>query len=344
MQKIDGASPIPVTEQDLRIAEPKLMLDHPELHHYTRWPALEAIWRTQSLRATHYRALNDTMEITRLRAPLTAAITERYRRLLIAKQKESFVFRRRLEALGGVIPVAADEAAKLVSALYEISFEQEGAVAVPYIASLCGHPAGSYEQRNGLLSQWRGYGSGGGFCLVMDTVKLAELVGRECDAHYFVHASLGAAVYAVEDATIEELFPDILEICDEFLRCVMEERSPSATLESAFGPWVTAATRYKHQGFREENEVRLVAIPASSSTVEAVKRLHPDAVVKPLTQIGSQDGRSFITLFGKIPSHRLPISRIIVGPSRNQAENARQAEALTAGAIPIVLTETPFIE
>ena len=344
MQRNKEPKPIPVTEQDLRIAEPKLLQDHPELHHYTRWSALEAIWRTQSLRATHYHSLNDTMEITHLRTPLTNAITARYRRLLMEKQKESFAIRRRIEHAGGLLAVAADEAAQLVSALYEISFEQDDAVAVPYITSLCGQRVGSYEQKYGLLSQWRGYGSGDGFCLVVDTVKLATLVGQECDTHYFVHASLGEAMYAADDSKLETLFPAILDVCDEYLRCVLEKRSPGHTLESAFGPWITAATRYKHQGFREENEVRLVVIPASSGKVEAVRRVHPEALLKPLTAIESRDGHPFITLFRQVSGHKLPIVRIIVGPSRDQAQNIRRVKELTADTIAIVGSETPFIE
>lgn len=332
-----------VTEQDLRIAEPELLLAHTELHHYTRLQGLEAIWQSQTFRATHYRDLNDTTEITRLKAPLKAAIFSRFRTLLLERQRDSFATRRRLEKVGGLVAVAQTESARLVDALYETSFEQDGAVAVPYITSFCGHPAGSYEETNGLLSQWRGYGQGGGYCMVLDTKALAEHIGKECDRRYFVHASLGEVVYAVDDLKIEHQYPELLDLCDTFLRCVMDDTDPDATLQAAFGPWVTAATRFKHQGFREENEVRMVVIPAAAATVKAVRELHPGALLKPLTLAEKQGDRTFITLFdGLLPG--LPVKRIIVGPSVHQQENLLRALTLTDGKVPVVASETPFIE
>jgi hypothetical protein len=332
-----------VSEQDLRIAEPRLLLAHPELHHYTRWPALEAIWQHQTFRAGYYKDLNDTTEITRLRTPLQQAVTARFTTHLRTAQKGSFALRRKIEKAGGLFAVAQGEAARLVGALYEISFEQADAVAIPYITSFCGHPAGSYEQRNGLLSQWRGYGQGGGYCLVLDTKALAERIGEECDKNYFVHASLGEAVYAVDDLKVEDHYGEILDLCDTFLNCIIEDTDPDATLQAAFGPWITAVTRFKHQGFREEDEVRLVAIPAAPVTVKAVRELHPHALLKPLTRIEQQGGRSFITLFEGLPQG-LPVTRIIVGPSIHQRDNILRVRELTAGKVPVFASETPFIE
>jgi hypothetical protein len=332
-----------VTEQDLRILEPGLLLAHPELHHYTRFPALEAIWINQTFRATHYRDLNDTTEITRLRVPLKQAVARRFREFLMGRQKGSFAFRKRLEKVGGLLAVAQGEADRLVDALYAISFEQADAVAIPYITSFCGHPPGSYESTNGLLSQWRGYGHGGGYCLVLDTRDLGEQLGQECDVRYFVHASLGEAVYAVDDLSIENKYGDILDNCDAFLRCVVDETDPDETLQAAFTPWITAVTRFKHQGFREENEVRLVAIPAAPVTVRAVREIHPEAILKPLTQVEHLGGRSFITLFDGVTGG-LPVRRIIVGPSAHQEKNALAARTLVEGRVPVILSETPFIE
>ena len=66
---------IPLTQEvDLTIADAKLLAEHPELHHYTKYAGLKGMTETNTLRATHYQKLNDTMEINLLRQPLAEAL------------------------------------------------------------------------------------------------------------------------------------------------------------------------------------------------------------------------------------------------------------------------------
>ena len=53
-------SDYPLTQEvTRRIGDPAMLAAHPELHHYTRLEAFKAILETNTLRATHYRQLND---------------------------------------------------------------------------------------------------------------------------------------------------------------------------------------------------------------------------------------------------------------------------------------------
>ena len=51
--------------------EDRFFQTYPELHHYTRWGALQAIFTTNTLRGTHYKYLNDLTEIEHMTPPKT---------------------------------------------------------------------------------------------------------------------------------------------------------------------------------------------------------------------------------------------------------------------------------
>jgi hypothetical protein len=51
---------------------------HPELHHYTNFPGMEGIHKSQTLWAINYRHLNDTKEVKVLEEPLIEALTKRF--------------------------------------------------------------------------------------------------------------------------------------------------------------------------------------------------------------------------------------------------------------------------
>ena len=104
-----------------------------------------------------------------------------------------------------------------------------------------------------------------------------------------------------------------------------------------------AASLLKHRGFQEEREIRIVAIPISEHVVTLSKDVQDFSGFPPLKKISVKDtGRSYLALFESI-KERLPITRIIVGPSKNQKEDAAFARELTKGAVEITLSETPYI-
>ena len=179
---------------------------------------------------------------------------------------------------------------------------------------------------------------------MFDTAKLAERFGREFDTHYYVHISLARVVYADEKVKVEDLFPVLLERNEEFLNVVLDRGDGLLNLQDGFGPFIAGVTSYKHQGFREEREIRAVSIPASQQVADQVLAENPGVSLKPIKQpLVDERGRPFISLFSDLDG-KLPIKRIIVGPSVHQAENAERARALVGDAIPIELSKTPYIE
>jgi hypothetical protein len=68
------------------------------------------------------------------------------------------------------------------------------------------------------------------------------------------------------------------------------------------------------------------------------------SLLRPIKQpLVDERGRPFVSLFSDL-NGKLPIRRVIVGPSVDQAENLERARALVGDDIPIELSKTPYIE
>ena len=98
--------------------------------------------------------------------------------------------------------------------------------------------------------------------------------------------------------------------------------------------FLEGATLLKHPDFRPEREVRIVAIPGSKTLSDLAHKEHPgEFMTLPLPDVRLRpDGtqRRYIPLFEYL-GLKLPMNRIIVGPSGNQSENAEFARSLVSG-------------
>jgi hypothetical protein len=337
----------------LTIADRSVLSEHAELHHYTTYAAVKGIYETNTLWATHFSDLNDATEVTHLQAPLLEAVVARFVQILDERKAHlsgsQSDFESQLAASlakpGGAEMVARAAATDIVQALYKFTFENKAAFpfAEPFIASFCSHSSDqAYERENGLLSQWRGYGRDGGFCIVLDTAALAGMLGREFDAHYWIHMNLAAVRYALDGISVAEIFPSLLDRCGILFSGILDGKVPEAS-DDGFEPFVAGATLFKHQGFREEREVRIVAVPGSQRVMERVQAEHKDFYPAPLKTVRETvNGRRYVVLFDSL-GDRLPIKRIIVGPSRNQDSNYDQAREVVGENIRVVRSVTPFI-
>jgi hypothetical protein len=319
---------------------------HPELHHYTTFSGLSGIIRSNTIWATHFSNLNDASEVLLLRNPLMQAITNSYLGYIIIRQGTDSLFRDFIIQHGGPNGVATSDASTLIHILYEKIFENS--LAEPFIASFCSHANDqSYERENGLLSQWRGYGNDGGFCIVFDTAALVKLLETEFNAFNWVQLTIAPVRYAIDGISIKTIFPTLVEQCSRFYARTADGQNPIPDDESLTSVFISGATHFKHQGFREEREVRVVAIPATSQILasEQLQSKHPDYGFpdrwKHVHVRGVKEIR-YIPLFDTL-SAPLPIKRVIVGPSRNQNENYARARAIIADGVAVIRSATPFI-
>jgi hypothetical protein len=277
--------------------------------------------------------------VSLLRDPLTVALKRRFLRALVDRQRASLRLQMFLRKHGGAIRVAEGDADRLVQILYEKIFD--GGLAVPFIASFCSHVNDqSYEKENGLLSQWRGYGKDGGFCIVFDTSAFVTVLEAEFNAYNWTHLRIAPVHYAYEGNEVDTLFPELVERCEAFFARPLDNQHPLVEETGLAAFFMSACPLFKHQGFREEREVRIVAIPGSRE----VLRSHPEYDVSERWKAIHVRGDANIRYL-KLNDHRnkgaLPVKRVIVGPSQAQTDNLERARGIV-GDILVMPSATPF--
>jgi len=329
-------------EITVTIAAPSFAAKHPEIHHYTTYDGLKGIVESRTLWATHFLHLNDATEVTLLQAPLAETIAKRAAARMEGPQGPNRHTRRAIKRSGGL----QCSARAFVRSLYGATFESTTPLAEPYITSFCTHSTDErYEIDHGLLSQWRGYGGVGGFCIVFDTAALVDLLAREYDSHYWIYMQIAQVRYALTGFGVEELFPHLLDRCDQdFFEAL--QGGPVEIASETVSAFFEGAPLFKHQGFKEEREVRIVAIPGTQRVMEKMRIEHKDFMPSPLKAIHSTDGargpHRYLALFDDLNA-QLRIKRVIVGPSQDQAKNFARASEVLGASIALARSDTPFI-
>lgn len=336
-----------ITEADMKIIRAGLAEKHPELFHYTRLGGFDGILASQQVWATHFQDLNDTKEVSLLREPLKKGLTNRFERILENQQARSMAFSLKVIEHGGRHEVAAGIAESFATALYKVTYGPHTKLqfGAPYIASFTTH-ADQYTAKHGLLSQWKEYGRDG-YCLVFDTARLAEMLWADFEKTYFVHLNIDETVYALQDFDIEDRFSELMLQCEQYVMEVMVGNKSPEMIEDGFAPFAAATTLFKHQGFREENEVRIVAIPGTQYLSDITKAEFPSRFVeKPIVEphtTNTADGRErrHISLFSQTGAS-LPLKRVIVCPGASQDDRAAHAKDALGSDIEVVKSETPW--
>lgn len=304
---------------DIVIGSVALQANHPELFHYTRWPGFEAIIRSNTFWATHFLDLPDEHKLTVLKPLLLEMLAALFDDEVATRNRPT---RNRYRHRGGAMP----HAERFLASLFRSTFEKNdpSRAVDAFTTSFSTHSADSdFERENGLLSQWTRYAPDG-FCIVLDTTAMCGLLGSEFDTRDFTHLNLEATRYAMGDIPLREHFTDL----EPALRSAIEQHfRDDPNPEMGMIEFLRSATLL-HVDFKEEREVRIVAIPGAPAYQKQAAKEHADYVVKPLPII-DPDPKRHITIFREA-GVTLPIKRVIVGPSVHQAENAELARSLIA--------------
>lgn len=318
---------------------------HPELHHYTSFDGLKGIFESRTLWATHYLHVNDSTETKVLAAHLERALSKRLGVLAERAWVSNLDARARsfLELCSDPSEFAYVHAGALVDALHALAVDSRGA----YITSFCSHHADKdYEKMHGLLSQWRAYGRNGGYCIVFDTKGLAELLRREASLHYWNFITFEEVSYAEDDDAVDKRFETLISAGEALVSNILFRGKDDGFKVEDFGAFVRGASLLKHPGFKEEREVRVVAMPSSQSDVADVRKIHsavPQRLYK--TTHARSDGTRdipYLALFDNLHED-LPMKRVIVGPSSQQQAHHRRVLDLLGDRVNVTVSATPFI-
>lgn len=327
---------------------------HDVLYHYTTVGGLKGILENQCLWATHYSHLNDTTEIGHFRGELKKRLRPQFKKEIRARYRSNSRIKRKIQKRGGLKNVTDTTVDEFVDRFFNVTFtpRKRGiTICEPFITSFCSHISDDeYERENGLLSQWRSYG-GGGYAIVFGTLELSNLRLRESDEFDYSPLYIGDVVYEGDEEAFHEEFSEFISQLEaKFHDEIMGNNDPPDDLLEEV---VKSFTRYKHRGFREEREVRIVASPLTHELREAAYEQMPDSApgsLLPLKEIKTRgtgnDKIRYIELLNFSENHPgLPIRRIIVGPGNDQEIREKKAHGWTRGmGIEITLSETPYIE
>ena len=316
-----------------------------KLYHYTTWEGLKGILETQTLWATNYKFLNDYSEIILFREKLISLIypfvLEGYKNLIKKKPK----IKQKIYEEGGLNQVVQHDAEVFINAQYRALGNEI------YILSFCGEPEKLNLANNGLLSQWRGYGTGGGAALVFDTEKLEEILAIEAISFEYSAVLIADLIYSDDERKLKEELSDELailaDIAKQFFNHENFNQEKKIDSSKGFIPFVSCISRYKHYGFSEENEVRVVALPTLIDN-EIIKLANEDGVIlKPEKERKfRQKNRQripYIELFDSTDV-KLPIEKIIVGPhTEKEARAIEIRDVLSKTNIEIICSEIPYV-
>jgi hypothetical protein len=307
------------------------------LYHYTDLKGLLGIISSQSLWATHYKNLNDQSEIILfikkvLPKILRPAVSNEYSHYLF---NDGTARRNFFSNQGDLEKVIEHDTDVVMKALFQALDDQI------YISSFCGEIPDENIQKHGKLSQWRAYGEKNGrFCIVFDTKKLEELKTKEFERFSYMGIGLGDIVYSDEKQKFDNEFEDHIDAMVKYVPALAEtlisKKVKKLLVPAPYEQFLSAICRYKHFGFKEEQEVRIYAHVTPDYAKNEDNRKE-----KRIEQKGK---RKIINLFSDI-KEKLPITRIIVGPHSKKKENIEKLKKILSGTnIQLDISEIPFLD
>jgi Protein of unknown function (DUF2971) len=321
--------------------------EHDLLFHYTTQSGLFGILETQTLHATYFPFMNDSTEMFQIKPKLIEMFLplakDFFREVAARGPVDKYLIREE----GGVDGAAQKRSAEIVGTLYRIVFglNQKPKFYLPFIVSFCGHKE-EYERANGLLSQWRGYGKDSGYAIVFDTKVVSDMRKRELESYLYDYSAMGDVVYDGDEDLFRAQFKELIDAVNlDGSKILRGEKGPYTDLNNAF---IKHVPRYKHRGFREEKEIRIVVSPTDDSGIEMMKSsgIYDQQKHKSKKSIKFKETLApYVTLFDQ-PGINLPIKRIIVGPHADKAvrrDRLQKYLELKGLGIDVTCSETPLV-
>lgn len=311
------------------------------LFHYTNASGLIGILSSNSLFATDYRFMNDPSELGEARKLIVPVFEAEIARLTPELAKKNFLspeFYKELGTRGHLLQAES---------LYSAVVKAANNASPFFLFSFCRHSEKSDEYNHGLLSQWRGYSSGGGFALEFDEVQLDKMLNEEIES--FAYAGYRTADVAYENHEKHLKAADYEQIAREMLRKLFSSHDidisdvtgPEQSLDKLFLSFLTTAPFLKNSGFKEECEYRISALCIRKQKIpkgmdkapKTIKFRSRDAMIIP-----------YIDLFSTL-GKKLPLKSIVVGPHLRQVEQVEAAKLLVETYdynVPIRVSEIPL--
>lgn len=231
------------------------------LFHYTTVEGLLGIIQSGEVWSTAYYCANDESELATGRGTLTPLFRNKSHELI--KEND-----RRVEILWQRGTDIRDFADNFEQHISELALS----LLCAYITCFC-KPSCEEDFHHGLLSQWRGYGSDGGYALQFSRKKLlraievandpAQFNYELQDVHYNADNPLKEEVLANKEAFIKAYMKNLDEITQPLGELLKQKTFLNSIPHLSGGPleaFLDYLVHTKNKHFREERECRLSII------------------------------------------------------------------------------------
>lgn len=318
----------------------KLHEGHKELMHYTNASGLYGIVRSKTLWASHTSFMNDSEEgvgyFNRVLPMILRPALEKH----VSESKDHAKLVKKARQLG--VDKVDIWLRSIVEGLKKAEKAQDH-----YVSSFC-TTENEWIIRNGLLSQWRGYGPDGGYAIVFDAARLDSLLVAECEIYYEERLIMTDVQYDMADLSEvkdEQCLININKVMKGMFTFLTTGDHLDTEVQEAIESNSVLSILCKHRGFEEEKEVRIVVSEPSI-------KIGPDP--------SNQSGKSYrkvksylrngvpvpcVHLFEDQKLDSLTIRRVIVGPHPEKSDRKCAVEVLLRNHnidAEVLESDTPF--
>src|SRR5438874_3192618 len=157
--------------------------------HYTDIDGLVGILSSKSLFATHYNYLNDLNKGEIIRDLIIPILEVDFTQFTQKGLLKANIYERYGTSVHRM----------LAEIIYDAMRETTNNVSPFFLSSFCEHSRESNSYKNGLLSQWRGYGSAAGFAIEFDKEQLVKIIELEFKVRAYASISSGMVRYSKYD-------------------------------------------------------------------------------------------------------------------------------------------------
>lgn len=325
--------------------EVRMSEQHHELFHYTNLGAFEGVLTSDNLWATHVSHLNDSSEFNLMWEMIVPHLTGYLYEAVEQHPGYSKQIQKTPRSRETYAKAAGLDANTFVEIMRSGIFKHVS----PFVACFTTHTE-EYDQKHRLLSQWRGYGDDG-VAIVFDRKKMEDLLEQEKARFDYLGCTLVEAVYYTDGLDIQKQFPSLFGVLREWAPVAISEslltqeadRMAGDILKKLAIELFQAVGTLKHQAFKEEREHRIIAGPAKQHHSQISQ--HP-GFKETYFRHGACGSIPYIKLFEGDAA--LPISKVLVGPSRNQVANRLKVKTMLEhkkrnAQIALEVSEIPFV-
>lgn len=202
----------------------------------------------------------------------------------------------------------------------------------------------AYVKHNGLLSQWRGYGVDGGYSIVFEETDFKSRIKG-------VSAAIEDVYYHGIDPVDQPstTYINNIEKClIGKIKCYLKNKKADVLYHDI----LTLSIFYKHRGFAEEREVRVVVSPGMLNSAKTTG-IGAEEKSQKLVKVFLRGGMPvpYMELFSQPDKLKdriaLPIMKVIVGPHRDAEIRVKAVKQLLIennyNKVDVVRSEIPYI-